>query len=219
MTGAHEGDYLEPYREAVRRVGPSFEALLWRNKDFQRLRLAVLASGMDLTGSVVADMGCGRADLVATLAERGVEYGRYIGVDGLPELVEECERRSGEAGWQETVFTVGDFVADEKLFERLASEHGAEIFIFGGSLNTLTQNAALAVLDRAWSAAKKADGGLVFNFLSTTWPSDSEADGPAHRMDPVAMLEWALSRTPSVRLRQDYLDGRDATVVMRPVRG
>ena len=80
------GDYLRPYEEAVESGGTGFESLLWRNKEFQLKRFQVLcevaAAGLakpdipaslgKLAGRVIADMGCGRADLCQWLGDHGV---------------------------------------------------------------------------------------------------------------------------------------------------
>ncbi len=41
-----------------------------------------------------------------------------------------------------------------------------------------------------------------------------ENTGPAKRFDTLAMLDWAMTRTPLVRFRQDYLGGHDAAITM-----
>lgn len=205
------GDHLDPYRQALQQHGPSFEALLWNNKDFQRLRFAVLAQMTDLTGRVIVDVGCGMADLVPVLNELGIQYGRYVGVDGLPGLVDACAQRAADEGWDECRFETADFVTDEAFFARMVEDHGAEAFLFSGSLNTLEQADAQAALTRAWDAGPEA---VAFNFLSTSWATVNEPGDPARRYDPAAMLAWALGTTKRVALRQDYLEGRDATVLM-----
>lgn len=217
MIGADQPDPLKPYREAVSSVGPAFEALLWHNKDFQERRFRVIAELIDATGRVVADIGCGRADLAAHMHHRGIEYGRYLGVDGVPELIAFCRERAEREPLPECEFVEGDFARTPDLFGSLVRSRGVEVFAFSGSLNTFEQDAALEVLGRAWEAIASVHGGaLVFNFLSNRFPGPPRDEiGPARRFDPLAILEWALGRTGSVILRQDYLPGHDATVLMR----
>lgn len=208
--------YLEPYREVVERVGPSFEALLWRNREYQERRFKTIAEAVNLTGRVVADLGCGQADFAAWLHKAGVEYGRYIGVDGIPALVESCVKRAEDEGIPETDFVEADFVAEDRCFSKLVKKRKAEVFVFSGSLNTLEQPLAERVLDRAWEAIRRVrSGALVFNFLSDRTHGKGKGEtGPAHRYDTVRMVGWALDRTPRVVLRHDYLDGHDGTVLM-----
>jgi hypothetical protein len=212
MAGDGSG-YLDPYRDAVRDAGASFASLLWRSPEAQIARFDVMIDACDLRGRVVADMGAGLGDLALRMHERGVEYGRYLAVEGVEELADGARDRL--AAVPECVVMEGDFVADDRLFRRLADDHGAEIFAFSGSLNTLEQADALAVLDRAWAAASRVRGGqVVFNFLSEAGRRPGENTGPARRFDPRAVLAWALDRTPLVLLRTDYWQGHDATVWM-----
>ena len=83
-----------------------------------------------------------------------------------------------------------------------------DVIVFSGSLNTLPQARAEQTLESAWAATAEA---LVFNFLSdrTGRPPKPES-GPARRFDSLALLRWAMDRTPLVRFRQDYLKGNDA---------
>lgn len=201
--------YLEPYRKAVARFGPGFEATLWLSREKQALRFAVIASLVDLVDRVVIDAGCALGDLAAFLQAQGVSPRAYIGLEGVPALVEEARAR----GLPSARFEVVDFVADEAAFERcLPKGLTPEIVVFSGSLNTLEQDQALTVLDRAWRACGEA---LVFNFLSEQNQQSPNPDpGPAKRFDPVRVLQWALERTPRVILRQDYMSGHDATVAM-----
>lgn len=223
--------WLEPYRHAAARGGASFGTLLWRSEEFQRARFRVFEQMIDLTGRVVIDCGCGRADFLAYLVERDIAYRAYVGIDALPVMVEHCENRIKKQNLLRARAVLGDFASGEAAFERYIRELGAgthavggggEVFVFSGSLNTCEQGFALGVLERAWRAIAPAPGAerpgaaLVFNFLSAScgrkWKGVST--GPAHRFDPHAMLAFAMERTARVQFRQDYLDGHDATIVM-----
>jgi len=206
--------YLDPYREAVDRFGPSFEATLWRNEHWQTARFAVLCEMADLTGRVVLDAGAGRGDFARYMTEHGIEYGRYIGLDALPEMIQQARRMN----LSEAEFYVCDFVADENAFSRFAGRQGVEVIVFSGSLNTIVEDFSRTVLQRAWAACRE---GLLFNFLSDR-PAErmkTVDTTPAHRFDTLGMLDWALSHTPRVRFRQDYLDGHDATIGMWKAKG
>ena len=210
-----ESPYLEPYRAAVDAGGPAFEALLWRSREFQRIRFETIAQMADPTGRVVADLGCGRADFLAWMHEQGVAYGAYVGVEGIPELVRFCEARALDEKLPEATFVEADFAADADIFSKLVAERKIDTLVFSGSLNTFDEADALRVLGRAWDALERG-GVLIFNFLSTRHPPDaSPHPDPARRFDPVRMLDWALSKSRLTRLRHDYLAGHDATVAMR----
>lgn len=205
-------EYLDPYRKAVDRFGPGFEATLWLSREKQALRFAVIASMVDLAERVVVDAGCALGDFAAFMATEGIRPRAYIGLEGVAELVDEARER----GLPGARFELSDFVADSKAFEECVPAGIApEIVVFSGSLNTLEQERALEVLGRAWDACEEA---VVFNFLSRSHRPPGRCDpGPAKRFDPVEVLAWALKRTPRVILRQDYMGGHDATVAMLKV--
>jgi len=210
-------EYLEPYRRAVEQGGAEFESLLGQSKTGQETRFRVMREMLDMTGRVVADLGCGRADFAAHLHHAGVEYGRYVGVEGIADLLGFCRDRAKNEPLPECVWVEGDFVGDKKLFETLVRSHGVEVLTFSGSLNTLDQPDAIAVLERAWESLGSVRGGtLVFNFLSDRFPgAEGEAPGPGKRFNTPAMLGWALGLAESVAFRQDYMGAHDATIVMR----
>lgn len=214
--------YLQPYERAVREHGAAWEAQLWRDPDAQRARFETLLEMIGIApGStqnartVIGDVGCGRADLAAHLAERGFAPGGYVGVEGVPELAEEARRRAREGGWLACTVLDADFVADEGLPGRLVAEHGVTAVVFSGALNTLEQEAAVGVLGRFWDAI--APGGvLAFNFLCQRRNAPARVPGdPAVRFNSDALLAWALERCPDVRYRRDYLGALDASIAMR----
>lgn len=211
-TRSDNPEYLTPYEDAVREHGPSFRATLWASRDSQQARFRVIAETVDLTGKVVVDAGCATGDLAKYLVEGGIEYGRYVGIDGVAALLDEARTRN----FPRAEFVLGDFVSNPDAGrDVLGSLERTDVIVFSGSLNTLEQERALGVLERAWPAANDA---LVFNFLSSRDGSGRTADrdptDPARRFDPLAMLDWAMARTPCVRFRQDYLRGHDATIAM-----
>lgn len=222
----HRAAYLAPYQEAVDRVGPAFESLLWRNREWQRRRFEVLAEVTEtilpggIRGRTVADLGCGRADFAAWMHEAHVQYGRYIGIDAIEQMVDAGRQVITAQALPDATTVLADFAADPTIFKRLTQEHGVEVIVFGGALNTFQPALASIVLERAWEAvsALGPDGGLVFNFLSDRYPNATHApDDIARRMDTVGLLTWALRCTPRVVFRHEYLQGHDATIGMRPI--
>ncbi|MCA9281458.1 MAG: class I SAM-dependent methyltransferase [Phycisphaerales bacterium] len=204
-------DYLRPYAEAVRTHGPTFEATLWLNRQKQTDRFRVIAEAIDLTGRIIVDAGCGLGDLASYLCEHNIQYGRYIGLEAMPEMVEQARSRN----LPEARFEIADFALDEQCFPRLASSDRYDIAVFSGSLNTFKEDHARAVIKRAFDAANEDKGGVVFNFLSARHGKKHTPDpSPARRFDPVKMTDWALKLTPRVLLRQDYMGGHDATIAM-----
>lgn len=199
-------EYLAHYRELVERMGAAFEATGWRSREFQEERFRVMAELESFGGLVVLDAGAGRADFAAYLLERGVEPARMIAQDAMAEMVEAIDAR----GMKGVEGALCDFASEADAFTRYGA---VDSVVFSGSLNTLEEDHAVAVLERAWSAAERS---VVFNFLSDRAPAEMLArpTEPAHRFGAVRMVDWALGKTPLVKFRHEYLGGHDATVAM-----
>ncbi len=63
MADDHEQPYLQPYRKAVEKFGPGFEATLWGTKEAQQLRFEVMIELAGFEECVILDAGCGQGDL------------------------------------------------------------------------------------------------------------------------------------------------------------
>ncbi len=198
--------FLEPYREAVRRFGPGFQSTLWSSREGQHLRFDVMIDLAGMDGRIVLDAGCGSGDFAQHLIERGVRFARYVGVDAVAEMVE-CARQRSLPG---CAFLVADLLRDDTLLR----ETRPDIVCISGTLNTMDETSARRLVKTAFDAASQ---GVVFNFLSNR-PDEAWGGkdlGPAHRFDTIRWLDWTLHLTPRVSFTQDYLDGHDATIMMR----
>jgi len=201
--------YLDAYRDAQDDFGNDFRVTLWANTRSQELRFKVFTQMCYLQGKRLLDAGCSRGDLAVYLARNGVDYGHYVGIDGLPEVVDFAIRRE----LPHAEFHAGDFVQDPSLMQI----GKPQVILFSGTLNTMEDDMAMGLLDAAWQSASQT---LMFNFLSSRATTDPKQElGPARRLDPLKYLDWALARTPLVQLRQDYFKhGHDATIKMdKPV--
>ncbi len=198
--------YLDPYREAVGRHGPGFEATLWGSREAQVLRFDVMVDLAGFESCVVLDAGCGEGDFAARLLEREVPFERFVGVDAVPEMIESARRRD----LPRCVFEARDVVADPAVL----STGGPDFVCISGALNTMDEPVARRLVAGAFEAAAQ---GVVFNFLSDRHhPKWNDRNlGPAHRFDTLAWLDWAFGKTCRVSFTQDYLDGHDATIMMR----
>ena len=205
MTTA-DSHYLQPYREAHDDHGSDFRVTLWANERSQRLRFRVMSEMVFMLGKRVLDAGCSRGDFAAYLLEKDVAYQSFVGVDAVEPVIDFAAGR-GLAG---TTFVAGDFVADPSYL----SIDRPQVIAISGTLNTMDDDTAIALLDNAWHATEET---LVFNFLSDRASDEApKQTDPARRLPTLMLLDWALAQTPSVRMRQDYFRfGHDATIVMR----
>ncbi len=200
-----DGSYLRPYRDAVQEHGSDFKATLWATPKTQRLRFRVFTEMAFFAGKRVLDAGCSRGDFAAYLLEHDQPYQRYIGIDGMPEVIDHARQR----GLPHAEFHAGDFVTHPDLL-RLGDP---QIITLSGTLNTMDDRTVFQLLDHAWEAAGQA---LLFNFLSDRVSPKAPPQGyPARRLPTLALIDWALGRTHDVHFRQDYFpNGHDATLLM-----
>ena len=215
--------YLKPYRVAVKRFGAGFQALLWSSPEAQRTRFDVMidligsgrmgaacgAAAEDQRGldeSVVLDVGCGTGDFAQRLIERGVNFARYIGVDAVSEMIDAAQSRQLER----CEFIAGDVLNDPAILEGSRRD----FISISGTLNTMDEDTARRLVHMCFNAATH---GVAFNFLSNRPDEQWKGHdlGPARRFDTVRWLDWSLHLTSLVRFAQDYLEGHDATIVMR----
>ncbi|MEM9250797.1 MAG: class I SAM-dependent methyltransferase [Planctomycetota bacterium] len=231
-TSQPADDYLTPYRQAAVAHGGGFGSTLWHSRDGQQLRFGVIAEMLEglgdsplgtddrghddesggpvepfgLGGRTVLDAGCGPGDFAAWMTERRIGYARFVGVDGVDEVIEHARSR----GLPRATFVAGDFVSEPAL---LATGEPS-IVTLSGALNTMADDVAMRLLESMWASASEA---IAFNFLSGRCdPGRARASYPARRLPTDRLLDWALRQTPLVRFRQDYFPGgHDATIAMR----
>jgi len=206
MADPSSEEFLKPYRQALRRFGPTFEATLWGSRDTQLLRFDVMIELAGFAECVILDAGCGKGDFAAHLLQRGVEFQRFIGLDALDEMIEAAAARELDR----CVFQTRDVLAEPHAM----AEAKADFICFSGTLNTMDEPIARGLIERAYHASAQ---GVVFNFLSdrvhARW-ADHDL-GPARRFDTAAWLDWSLNLSTCVSFTQDYLDGHDATILIR----
>lgn len=214
MESEDSRDYLHPYEQAVEAHGAELPALLLTSTAAQHKRFAVLASIVAFADKRIADMGSGRADMLVWLRDNSVAYRGYVGVEAVPAFDAFARGRAEGEGLREATFVEADFVQDAGLCERLARDHDLDVIVFSGSLNTLGESDALAVLERAWRSIRHKPGSaLAFNFLAGggEWPRPPTE---LPRRDSARWVAWALERTPLVTFCQYYLGAHDGTIVM-----
>jgi SAM-dependent methyltransferase len=199
-------NYLNPYRDHIREHGGDhFDVTLWASPFSQRKRFLIFTQMQDFKNRVVLDAGCSLGDFAAFLVERNTGFRKYIGIDGLPEVIKNASAR----GIARSEFQHGDFLANPMLLRTGLPD----TIVISGALNTMTDRQAMTVLQNAWRATSDV---LIFNFLSGACGEGAPLqDTIARRLDTHALLKWATDSTPYVQFRQDYFrDGHDATIFM-----
>ncbi|MCI0631032.1 MAG: class I SAM-dependent methyltransferase [Phycisphaerales bacterium] len=202
--------YLQPYREAVERFGPSFHATLWSSPEAQRIRFDVMIELADVGQRRILDAGCGTGDFAARLIDRNIPFSHYIGVDAVDEMIQAARARN----LPRCEFKVADLIHDFSIFHQLKPD----VVCISGTLNTMDEGTARQLVQAAFDASAHA---TIFNFLSDR-ASRQWLDrniGPARRFNTIDWIDWALRRTSRVSFTQQYLEGHDATILMRKESG
>jgi SAM-dependent methyltransferase len=192
--------YLLPYLRAADKHGADFPSLLWASPQTQAARFDAIERLGRLHGKSVLDVGCGRADLLDFLLDRGVRPADYVGIEAVEDLA-----RAAEARRRATHVRIlrADFVREPlRLFV------AADVVVFSGSLNTIEDDAFYTTVRRAFEACAET---LVFNFLCN--PYLAGADYLRWRR-PNDVTAFASRLSPDVRTLDDYLHG-DFTVAVR----
>ena len=193
--------YLLPYLRAADRHGAEFPSLLWASPQTQSARFDAIERLGGLHGKSVLDVGCGRADLLDFLLDRGVRPADYVGIEAVEELAAAAEGKRRRMG--DVRILRADFVR-----EPLRMFVAADVVVFSGSLNTVEDGAFHTTIRRAFEAAAEA---LVFNFLSSTYLAG--ADYLRWRR-PADVAAFVSELSPDVETLSDYLHG-DTTVAVR----
>jgi SAM-dependent methyltransferase len=186
--------YLLPYLRAADKHGADFPSLLWASPQTQAARFDAIERMGDLNGKSVLDVGCGRADLLAFLLDRGVTPADYVGIEAVEDLAAAAEVTCRRL--PHSTILRADFVREPlRLFA------GADVVVFSGSLNTVEDADFYTTIRRAFDATAER---LVFNFLCNSYLAGADYLRWRRHEDVTA---FASTLTGDVRPCDDYLHG------------
>ncbi|HUB88128.1 MAG TPA: class I SAM-dependent methyltransferase [Dyella sp.] len=183
-----------------RRIGdPERCALGWRTPDSQRLRFEALCRVGDMSGCNVLDLGCGYGDLKPFLDRRFTEVA-YLGVDHMPEFIDDARRRHGHL--PRTGFVQADMLN--------AQFPAVDYVLASGAMSYRSNNALYpySLIRQMWEATIR---GIAFNLL------DAHVFDATHVLcgqDPKAILAFCRTLDPAAELLAGYL-ADDFTILMR----
>lgn len=181
----------ERYANRYHEYGYSPKALGWGNNGRQEIRFRhLLEIGYKYDHSIL-DVGCGFGDLFAYLKSRGWK-GEYLGVDLVPELIDEATRQHPDAA-----FTVCDF-------EQHDLERHFDLVIASGIFNFKLQSD-----DNYWHIERMlskmyalASVGVAVDFMNT-WVDFQHP--LAFHTDPAVLIGIIRKITRRYVIRQDYM--------------
>ena len=191
---------LHYHRHRIHQFQPgSVEALGWRGSESQRTRFEVLLRLGDFNGSTVLDAGCGHGDLKLFLDRHCLGNFTYIGIDQMPEFIEEAKTRYGSL--PDTHFYWADFTQ--------AQLPRADYVIASGAFCYRSANSDhhFSMIRKLFKTAKIA---LAFNMLdAAVFPQHALLIG--HNRSEVA--KFCRGLTSHVETIDGYLED-DFTVMM-----
>jgi|TARA_B110000196_G_scaffold314579_1_gene322942 SAM-dependent methyltransferase len=196
--------YLQPYQDAVKTFGGTFDATLWQSKEGQLIRFEVFRAFVDFTNCSILDVGCGIGDFAQFLVDNKVAFDSFYGIDAMEEMIVTATNRSIEC----SNFSTVDIVTSLEEIPK------AEWITCSGTLNAMGEELAIRTIDALF---EQCNVGLAFNFLSDQSGRDPESESlePATRFNTVGILKHVFTKTPLISFTQTYLNGHDATIVMR----
>lgn len=192
---------VQRYTKRYRDLGYHVRTLGWGSAEQQRRRFAMtLTLGLDLTGTRVVDFGCGFGDYYDFLQDAGVSCHSYLGLDVNPDLLHEARARHGDD--PRTAFAQMD------LTRKQSGEPLGDVGVMLGVLNLNLHEAfdnetySRQLITRAFGLVRQA---LIVDFLSARLDPGYPREDFVYYHEPGKILNFALSLTPDVVLKHDYL--------------
>lgn len=193
MPLSDKQETIERYSSRYQKFGYSPKSLGW-DKGKQDVRFEILTSQYDFSEKSVLDIGCGFGDLNKTLNEKYAHNYSYLGVDLVPDLVNEARK---QYVGDNIDFRTGDFldISFENTFDFVIASG-----IFNHRLNNVNNYDLIeAAIIKALSLS---NDGLAFDFLSDK--VDYQLEHTFHS-SPEKILSIAYKYSRNIVIRNDYM--------------
>jgi SAM-dependent methyltransferase len=184
------------YSARYKKLGRHVHTLGWGSEEQQYYRFSQVHRAIALEEKRVLDIGCGFGDFLSSCDSAGCTLGHYTGWDINPDLIAEAKQQHPDS-----TFSVLNLTEQEEL------EPVAEVGVMLGVLNLNFKETydnidfSKMMIQKAFSSVSET---LVVDFLSLYRTPDYPEEDFVFYHDPSAMLTFALSLTPNVRLIHDY---------------
>jgi SAM-dependent methyltransferase len=190
MSISNEDFYLGAYKK----FGQTPKGLNWNSKESQEIRFEVITEFLkdELKNSVIADAGCGFADLYAFWQANEIKVKKYIGIDSMELFVSISQKK-----FPQNFFTCKDILKESLPL--------ATWYVASGSLNILSDFQTWLFLENMLNHSKK---GIVFNILC----GDKKSKTFNYKTIDDIML-FANKKALHVEIKEGYLKN-DMTVKM-----
>ncbi|MCX6237718.1 MAG: methyltransferase domain-containing protein [Bacteroidia bacterium] len=184
------GIAAELYNSRFDDFGQHIKTVGWGNEKDQKLRFEVLFRGLNPTGKIILDVGCGFGDLVKYLDEKTNGDFQYIGIDVAEKLISHARSKYGQPKRE---FYTGDIFT--------VNLPQIDISVLSGALSLKVdgvQQYAHETMKRMYEISQEA---ASLNFLSKY--VDFELEKNQH-YQPEIIYSWAKEFSTRVNLINDY---------------
>ncbi len=192
---------IERYSNRLETLGYDVKTLGWGSVEQQEYRFAqTTSSEIDFKGKTVLDVGCGFGDYYKFLTKAEIPINKYIGLDINPCLISEAQK----------IYETDDKVHLEvsNVLDDNTDKSIADVGVMLGVLN-LNLKEDFDNYEYSFKAIKNAltfvNEVLVIDFLSTNLIDDYAKEDFVFYHDPVRMLEFGLTLSDNVLIKQNYL--------------
>ncbi len=193
------------YTQRFAQHGYDARSLGWGSKEQQRYRFTqTLAAPIQWEGRRVLDIGCGFGDYRDFLADAGQAIAGYQGWDVNPQLIAEATQRHAQC--PDATFAVYNHFDPALEDSELApvADIGVMLGVLNFNLGPEIDNYEYSqtAIQRAWALVNDV---LIVDFISSCRVADYAPEPWIFYHDPVRMLEFALTLSPRITIKQDYL--------------
>ena len=188
-------DTRERYRARYREHGYSPVTLGW-NKDCRAVRFEAALEGLrEHEYTSILDVGCGFADLLGYLRNRGWK-GQYTGVDLVPELLQEARERYGCS--TEAAFDCLDISGQSC---QIKADMAVALGIFNHKVRQGNLEFIGTMLEAMWNCSARV---VVCDFLSTSSEIERRKDN-LYYADPRVIYEIASRYSRRIMIHHSYM--------------
>lgn len=191
---------IDRYSQRYNKLGYHVNTLGWGNTEQQEYRFSQtldLATGFK--DKKVLDIGCGFGDYLTFMRKSKVPVGSYVGYDLNPDLIKEAKIQHADDDTAQ--FEVANILETSR--ELPLADVAMMLGVLNLNLKGQVDNYEYSqrIIRNAFSLVKDC---LVVDFLSTVLDKSYPKEDFVFYHNPVKMLEFALSLSPKVTIKQDY---------------
>ncbi len=189
-------EIINRYDDRFKEYGIDPLSLNWQDALSQNKRFANILDQIKIKNKKIVDVGCGFADLLKYIKEKKINFNDYIGTDINPNFISECKKL-----YPENFFFTSD------IYNEDLPKDDYDIAIMIGMLSykfkSFDNNYFIKkVISKLFKSVKET---LIFDMQSSIINPNYPTANHIHYQNPSRILEFALSLTPHVTIKHDYM--------------